>query len=136
MKKDTFIQFRINKKVKSEFKAILREQNQSMTEVLVYAIKESINEVKGLNTHMCMDGERPNQPNDFFEIRDFDDSPELKELLISYELGRNEEFHCLSDACLICLYEELLKKNELHLLFEWKAFNNGIENGFQQDNNY
>lgn len=51
MKKDNFIQFRINDSTKREFKRILRAQKQSMSGVLVYSINEAIKE---LNTHKCI----------------------------------------------------------------------------------
>lgn len=50
MKKDNFIQFRISSSLKNEFKSLLSGE-QSMSEVLVYAINEAIKE---LNTHKCI----------------------------------------------------------------------------------
>lgn len=134
MTKTKYMQFRVDSQLKQDFKMMVRDRNMSMSEVLTSALQGCVDDINAENTQLCMlDSTTNNKPNVFFHIKDFDDSPELKKLLIEYEYGMNEEHHCVTDDCLLGLYCQLLQNNQLHMLFEWNAFNNSIINGFNDN---
>jgi len=131
--KDNYIQIRIPTATKHKFLQLLEKSGENMSSALCKAINETVEEFTE-NTQLCItDSTSFNKPNTFYDIQDFEDSPELKKLLIEYEYGVNEEHHCITDDCLLALYGQLLEKNQLHMLFEWNAFNNSIINGFIDD---
>lgn len=133
MKKNKYIQIRINEQLKIEFQSILKDQNQNMTEVLTYAITHAVADMQSPYTHKCIDNERTNKPHDFYAITDLDEIPQLKNLLVEYEYGMNEQHACITDECLLAVYNQLLSTNQLHLLFEWTAFQNSIKNDYKED---
>lgn len=116
--RDKFIQFRINKNSKKAFKLNCKANNKSMSEVLFEFINTSTNQY----THPCI--------SHFERIENLDFSPTLRTLLINYSIGLNEEYTCVTEGHLMQLYEELISKNELHLLFEWYSFQNRIRSEF------
>jgi hypothetical protein len=132
-RKDNYIQIRIPTATKYKFLQLLEKSGENMSSALCKAINETVEEFTE-NTQLCMTKNQPlNKPNVFYNITNFEDSPELKKLLLEYEYGMNEEHHCVTDYCLLCLYCQLLQNNQLHMLFEWNAFNNSIINGFNDD---
>ena len=134
MKKNKYIQIRINDQLKKDFQSILKDQNQNMTEVLTYAITHAVADMQSPYTHKCMGVERTNKPHDFYAITDLNEIPELKALLLEFEYSTNHQHACITDECLLAVYNQLLSTNQLHLLFEWRAFQYSVENGFEDGN--
>ena len=60
---------------------------------------------------------------DFNDIKDFDNSPTLRALLVEYVLVNYEENAITDDHHLLMEYRLLKKANNLHLLFEVEMMN-------------
>lgn len=116
--RDKFIQFRVKENSKKAFQLKCKANNKSMSEVLFEFINKSTNQY----TQSCI-------PH-FERIENLDFSPTLRTLLINYSIGLDEEYACITEGHLMQLYEKLISKNELHLLFEWHSFQNRIRSEF------
>ena len=132
MKKNKYIQIRINDQLKKDFQSILNENESNMSEALTYAITHAVKDAQAPYTQLCinLNNQQPTTINndhiDF--ITNLDYTPTLKSLLKELMKVRYEEYACISDDCLLELYTELLERNELHLLFEWEHLDNRIKN--------
>jgi hypothetical protein len=63
------------------------------------------------------------------EIKDFDNNPVLRQLLIEYCLMQYEENSVTDDEHLLMEYNLLVKDNKLKDLFECEKINNSSKNG-------
>lgn len=116
--KDKYIQIRINEDAKKAFQSNCKANQKSMSEILHSFINKSTHQY----TQSCI-------PH-FERIENLDFSPTLRTLLINYSIGLDEEYACITEGHLMQLYEELISKNELHLLFEWHSFQNRVSSEF------
>ncbi len=117
--KNNFIQFRIDNETKIQFKNYCNNELQKpMSWVFSQCIKNCINSNQPLSPI--------NDDDHLDQITNLDYAPKLKALLIEFMKVRHEEYACLSDECLMELYQELNQSNQIHLLFEWEHFDGRI----------
>jgi antitoxin component of RelBE/YafQ-DinJ toxin-antitoxin module len=133
MKKDKYIQIRINDQLKKDFQTILNENESNMSEALTYAITHAVKDAQAPYTQLCikLNNQQPSPINDddhLDQITNLDYTPTLKNLLKELMKARYEEYACLSDECLLELYTELLNNQQLYLLFEREHMDNRIKN--------
>lgn len=112
-KKRNIIQLRIDSNQKELFKSNCNLTKRTMS-------KEITDFINKFNNNETVHIEHVD------EIESFEFIPILRTLLIEYVLGKYEEFACITDDCLMYEYQELVKRGEVHLLFEWKHFINRI----------
>lgn len=124
--KNNFIQFRIDNDTKIQFKNYCNNELQKpMSWVFSQCIKKCMNS-----------NQQPSPMNDDDHIdciNNLDYTPTLKNLLKELMKVRYEEYACISDECLMELYQELYQSNQLHLLFEWEHFDGRIRDEWSGD---
>lgn len=143
MKKTKYIQFRVDERLKQDFKSAVKLHNLSMSKVLMNALQGCVNDLPNDTdscTPMCIElnenDQSPSPTNDddhLDQITNLDYAPTLKVLLKELSKARHEEYACLTDECLISLYKELYQSNQLHLLFEWEHFDGRIRDEWSGD---
>ena len=128
--KNKFIQFRIDELTKQKFKQhcsnVIRKP---MSLVFNKCILENISKYEPESEIIIT-----NDDDRFDRITNLDYTPNLRHLLSEYMKCSYEEYSCLTDDCLMELYQELESNNQLHLLFEVEHFHNRVKSEWSAEN--
>ncbi len=133
MKKENYIQFRIDGLLKKKFKQYCAfVLNKPMSMVLKNHIKSDL---APLEPKTKIESHNTEPIEEHFEaITNLDYVPQLRSLLIEYVKGRDEENSCLTEECLLQTYWDLESRRETHMLFQWQHFQSRIKDDWSGDN--
>ncbi len=132
MKKEIYIQFRIDELLKKKFKQYCAfVLNKPMSKVIKNHIN---NDLRPLEPKTKIESHNTETIEEQFEaITNLDYVPQLRSLLIEYIMGRDEENACITDECLLHTYWELEARKETHLLMQWQHFQSRVKDEWSGD---